>query len=180
MAVCSKHSYTNHIFIAVLKVGLEPTFCFSQMYRQNNDLLELLEPAIRGLGYELLGIDYVNRGRNSLLRIYIDNESGISLLDCEKVSEQVSGILDVNDPIRGSYNLEVSSPGFDRPLFTLEQFRRYIGHGVRLQLQKKIDDRRRISGVIRSVSDDSVEILADGNSYQIDAKNIYKARLTED
>ena len=93
LAVCNKHSYTNHIFIAVLKVGLEPTFCFSQMYRQNNELLELLEPVVRGLGYELLGIDYVDRGRNSLLRIYIDNESGISLLDCEKVSVQVSGIL---------------------------------------------------------------------------------------
>ena len=179
LAVCNKHSYTNHIFIAVLKVGLEPTFCFSQMYRQNNELLELLEPVVRGLGYELLGIDYVDRGRNSLLRIYIDNESGISLLDCEKVSVQVSGILDVNDPIRGSYNLEVSSPGFDRPLFTLEQFRRYIGHGVRLQLQEKIDGRRRISGVIRSVTDDSVEIIANGDSYQIDEKNIYKARLTE-
>ena len=74
-----------------------------------------------------------------------------------------------------SYNLEVSSPGFDRPLFTLEQFRRYIGHGVRLQLQEKIDGRRRISGVIRSVTDDSVEIIANGDSYQIDEKNIYKA-----
>ena len=180
MAVCSKHSYTNRIFNVVLKVGLEPTFCFSQMYRQNIELLELLEPVVRSMGYELLGIDYISGGRNSLLRIYIDSEKGISLQDCEKVSKQVTGILDVNDPIRGSYNLEVSSPGFDRPLFTLEQFRRYIGHGARLHLHQKIAGHRRITGVISSVTNDGVEIMVDGTHYQINADNIDKARLIAD
>ena len=177
MAVCCKHSYTNQYINVVLKVGLEPTFCFSRMYRQNNELLELLEPVVHGMGYELLGIDYICRGRNSLLRIYIDSETGITLQDCERVSNQVAGILDVNDPVKGSYTLEVSSPGFDRPLFTLDQFRRYIGHDARLHLHHKIAGRRRITGVISSVTNDGVGIMADGTHYQIDADNIDKARL---
>ena len=180
MAVCGKRSYTNCVFIAVLKVGLEPTFCFSQMFRQNIELLDLLEPVVHGLGYELLGIDFINRGRSSLLRIYIDSATGITLKDCEQVSEQVAGVLDVNDPIRGSYNLEVSSPGFDRPLFTLEQFRRYIGHDACLQLHNKIAGRRRLTGVISSVDENCVEMNVDGTNYRIDAGNINRARLIAD
>jgi ribosome maturation factor RimP len=150
------------------------------MYRQNIDLLKLLEPVVRGLGYELLGIERHNSGRDSLLRIYIDSTAGISLLDCERVSRQVTGILDVNDPIKGPYHLEVSSPGFDRPLFTLEQFKRYIGHNARLCLHNKIAGRRRISGVISSVNDDSVDIMMDETNYRITADNIDKARLVVD
>lgn len=150
------------------------------MYRQNNEMLEMLEPVVRGMGYELLGIDYISRGRNSLLRIYIDSETGITLQDCERVSKQVTGILDVKDPIRGSYNLEVSSPGFDRPLFTLEQFRRYVGHGACLHLHHKIAGHRKMTGVISAVTDDGVEIMVDGTHYQIGADNIDKARLVAD
>lgn len=147
------------------------------MYRQNRQLVELLTPVIRGLGYELLGIEQLHQGHESLLRIYIDSETGISLEDCERVSRQVEGVLDVHDPVKGAYILEVSSPGFDRPLFTLEHFRRYIGYPVRMQLHEKTDGRRKLTGTITTVGDDCIGIKAEGIEYMIRADNIEKARL---
>lgn len=147
------------------------------MYRQNTVLIELLEPVVHALGYELLGIEQLSRGRDTLLRLYIDNETGIGLSDCARVSDQVAGVLDVNDPIKGSYHLEVSSPGFDRPLFTLAHFRRFTGHMVRLNLHDKIAGRRKITGEITSVSENSVEINMGGDIYQVTEENIDKARL---
>jgi ribosome maturation factor RimP len=147
------------------------------MYRQNITLVELLAPAIQAMGYEMLGIEHSPRGQGSLLRIYIDSEAGISLDDCKRVSEQVTGVLDVNDPIRGSYNLEVSSPGFDRPLFTLEQFQRFMGHQVCLHLREKIAGRRKISGEIKAVNDEGIEVNDAGIDYKIPETVIDKARL---
>lgn len=147
------------------------------MYRQNTVLIELLGPVVSAMGYELLGIEQLARGRSTLLRLYIDSEAGIMLDDCARVSDQVAGVLDVNDPIKGSYNLEVSSPGFDRPLFTLDHFRRFIGQEVRLNLHDKIAGRRKMSGEITAVSDDGVEIKMEGEVYQVAAENIDKARL---
>jgi len=96
------------------------------------------------------------------------------------VSDQVAGVLDVNDPIKGSYNLEVSSPGFDRPLFTLDHLRRFTGHIVRLNLHDKFAGHRKITGEITAVSESGVEINMDGTVYQVSAENIDKARLVPD
>lgn len=161
-------------------MGLGPIFCFKQMYRQNTDLLEMIEPVVNALGYDLLGIEQLGRGRKTLLRLYIDNINGISLDDCERVSVQVTGILDINDPIRGAYDLEISSPGFDRPLFTLEHFRRFIGHTAQIQLHQKMAGRRKFVGEITAVNTDNVEITMDGLVYQVDADNIERARLVPD
>ena len=147
------------------------------MYRQNTVLVELLEPVVSALGYELLGIEQLARGRETLLRLYIDSAAGINLDDCARVSEQVAGILDVNDPIKGSYSLEISSPGFDRLLFTLEHFQRYVGQVVRLQLHQKIAGKRKIIGEIIRVNEDSVEISMDGSEFKVESENIEKARL---
>ena len=147
------------------------------MYRQNTVLVALLAPVVHALGYEMLGIEHATKGADSLLRIYIDSEAGIRLEDCARVSEQITGILDVNDPIHGSYRLEISSPGFDRPLFTLEHFRRFIGHVVRLNLRDKIAGHRKIIGEVTGVSETGVEINMEGTVYQITADNIDKARL---
>ena len=160
-----------------MKVGLVPIFCFRRMYRQNRHLVELLDPVIRALGYEMLGIEHLTRGHLSLLRIYIDSDSGIGLDDCQRVSHQVSGVLDVHDPIKGSYNLEVSSPGFDRPLFTLEHFRRFIGQTVRIQLHEMTEGRRKLAGRITAVHGDSVAVNVEGTECLVQADNIDKARL---
>ena len=91
------------------------------MYRR--DLHELLEPAAKAVGYELLGCEFISQRKHSILRIYIDGPDGIGVDDCELASKQMSALLDVEDPIKGEYHLEVSSPGLERPLFTALQYR---------------------------------------------------------
>jgi ribosome maturation factor RimP len=147
------------------------------MYRQNMTLVKLLDPVVQAMGYEMLGIEHIPNGQGSTLRIYIDNEQGIKLEDCSRVSQQIAGVLDVNDPIQGTYDLEVSSPGFDRPLFTVEHFRRYIGAEVKLNLREKIAGRRKLVGEIIAVSDESVEVIDMGINYKISVDVIDKARL---
>ena len=118
-------------------------FCFdgfgdysTGMARQASvSLRKLIEPAIAALGYELVGTEYLPQGKHSLLRVYIDCPDGIKVEDCERVSHQVSGLLDVEDSIQGQYTLEVSSPGLDRPLFTIEHFDRFVGQQIKVRLK---------------------------------------------
>ena len=177
----SENRYTYQCFttFSCMRVGLAPTFCFRLMYKQNLDLVNLFNPVITAMGYELWGVEYIPKGKGSLLRIYIDNESGITLDDCARVSDQVAGVLDVNDPIRGRYDLEVSSPGMDRPLFTLEQFERYRGSEVRLRLRTKLDGRRNFNGRIDEVRDGMVRIIDEGNIYSIPGEDIDKANIKQ-
>lgn len=147
------------------------------MYRQNEVLVKMLQPVIQALGYEMLGIEQFSQGRESVLRIYIDHETGIGLEDCERVSHQITGVLDVNDPIKGAYHLEVSSPGLDRPLFTLEQFGRYVGERVKVHLREKLDGRRNFRGVLTAIDETRIHIDVDGKDYAIEADLIEKAHL---
>ena len=87
-------------------------------------LRDSLASIVEALGYEFVGSEIVGQGKHAVLRIYIDSENGITIDDCSKVSYQVSAMLDVEDPIRGEYDLEVSSPGIDRPLFELSHFKK--------------------------------------------------------
>jgi len=114
-----------------------------------------------------------------LLRIYIDNVAGITLDDCVRVSKQLAGVLDVNDPIRSRYELEVSSPGLDRPLFTLEQFTRFLGYPVKLRLASKLEGRKHLTGVIEAVSNEEIQIIEDGQSFKIPAGSIEKANIKQ-
>ncbi len=150
------------------------------MRPQVANLQELLEPAVTALGYELLGIEHLPQGRHSLLRLYIDSEEGIQVADCERVSHQVSGILEVEDPISGNYTLEVSSPGLDRPLFTLQQAQRYIGYQVKLRLHMALDKRRKFSGKLMAVDDDKLVIQLDEETFDIPWNSVAKANLVSD
>jgi ribosome maturation factor RimP len=147
------------------------------MYKQNRKIVELVEPVVSSMGYELWGLEYLSQGRYSLLRIYIDKPDGITLTDCEQVSRQVTGVLDVEDPIQGAYNLEVSSPGLDRPLFTLPQFARYTDSDVKVNLGMKLDGRRKFTGRIIGVQDNQVLLEVDGKEYKVPADAIDNARL---
>ena len=131
------------------------------------------------MGYELLGIEYVASGKHSLLRLYIDCEKGIRVNDCETVSRQVSSIMDVEDPISGQYNLEVSSPGIERPLFVVEHYQRFLGHDVRLRTYRLIDGKRNFTGCIGSVSEitNTIELITDLGSVTLDIGLIEKANL---
>jgi ribosome maturation factor RimP len=137
----------------------------------------LIEPVISALGYELVGIEYLSQGRRSLLRIYIDHVDGINVHDCERVSHQVSGVLDVEDVIRGQYTLEVSSPGLDRPLFTKEQFERFIGSEVNIRLSIALDGRKKFKGVLRGIDDSNVLLFADEQEFSLPFNAIEKANL---
>ncbi|CAD6878625.1 Bacterial ribosome SSU maturation protein RimP [Methylomonas albis] len=143
-------------------------------------LVDLIEPIVEGLGYECVGIEYSPHPTHGMLRIYIDSENGILLEDCTKVSHQLSGALDVEDPIQGEYHLEVSSPGADRPFFKLSQFQRFLGSTVLVSLFKPIDKRRKITGQIKAVEGETV-LLQDGELLlSIPFQAMSKARLVPD
>jgi ribosome maturation factor RimP len=143
------------------------------------DLLDLLEPEIEAMGYELVALD-VRTGGKGLLRLYIDRPDGVNLEDCERVSHQVSGLLDVEDPIPGEYTLEVSSPGLDRPLRKAEHFKRFEGHEARVRLKLPRDGRRRFKGVIKDAGQDGFVLESDEGSVRIALDEIDLARLVPD
>ena len=124
-------------------------------------LQALLAPVVEALGYQCWGIEFISQGRHSLLRVYIDHANGILVDDCEKVSRQLSGVLDVEDPISGEYTLEVSSPGMDRPLFTVEQYAAHVGAQVKVKLRSPYEGRRNFQGVLRGVEGQDVVVQVD-------------------
>lgn len=140
-------------------------------------LSALIEPIIEGLGYECVGIEYHPHIKHGVLRIYIDKVGGILLDDCSKVSHQISGILDVEDPIPGNYQLEISSPGTDRPFFKLNQFEAFIGSTVKIHLFSAINNRKKLTGVIQKVVQDTVFLLVDNEIVEIPFQAMSKARL---
>lgn len=139
---------------------------------------DLIAPTVEALGLDLWGVEHVSQGKYSLLRIYIENEEeGVSIDDCEKVSRQLSALFDVEDPIAGEYTLEVSSPGLDRPLFTIEQFQRYNGEMVSIRTRGPIDGRRKFKGTITEVVDQEIVLEVDGERHRIPHADIDKAVL---
>jgi ribosome maturation factor RimP len=140
----------------------------------------LLQPLVEELGYEFVGLDHQSNPKNTVLVIYIDQPGGIAVEDCERVSREVAALLDVEDPIPGHYNLEVSSPGLDRPLFTLEQFERFRGEQVRLSLYAPQDGRRKFKGQILGAENGKIRLDQDGAEVELELGNIAKARLVPD
>lgn len=147
------------------------------MRQAAEQLYGLLTPAVTALGYELVGVEHIRQGKHSVLRVYIDSDAGVTVDDCARVSHQISGVLDVEDPVRGEYSLEVSSPGLDRPLFSLAHFERFRGHRVRLVLGTPRDGRRRITGRLEGIRDQQVVVEMDGERLLFTLAEIDKARL---
>ncbi len=150
------------------------------MKQASEHLVDLIEPIVEGLGYECVGIEYNSHPRHGLLRIYIDTAEGVLLEDCTKVSHQISGMLDVEDPISDNYELEVSSPGAERPFFKLRQFEQFIGDTVTVNLFKPINKQRKITGSIESVEGDIVLLLQADQLIEIPFQAMSKARLVPD
>ena len=141
------------------------------------NLKQLLGSVIESMGYELVGVEFHPGRSNALLRIYIDKESGINLDDCERVSHQVSGVLDVEDPIPYHYTLEVSSPGLDRPLFEARHFADFAGRKVRMQLAVAIEGKRKFVGLLKGIENEKVIIEVDDSELFVPLDLIDKARL---
>ena len=153
------------------------------------ELTNIIAPAVAACDVALWGIEFAPQGRRSLLRIYIEalpedqaQDKQVTIEDCAAVNHQVSGILEVHDPIAGEYILEVSSPGFDRAFFSDEQMRDYVGQTVSLRLIQAIGEgdkkRRKATGTLDSIDDTSLKLTAtDGEQFEIAWSNIDKANL---
>lgn len=140
-------------------------------------LLQVLEPVVEDLGFELWHLELEGAGGNRLLRLYIDAPEGVQLEDCERVSHEVSATLDVADPLPGAYRLEVSSPGLDRPLVKPEHFRRFLGERAKVTLYAPIEGRRRFIGVLHGLDDEAVRLECGGEVVTLPYATIAKARL---
>ena len=150
------------------------------MTNKVEQLRAILAPAIEALpqGVFLWGVEYVPGSRQSLLRIFIDAEGRpVNLDDCASVSREVSALLDVEDPIDGHYNLEVSSPGLDRPLFESAHYQRFVGEVAKVALVLPQAGRRRVQGRIVSVEGDEVVIADEQGEVKVEVGNVQKARL---
>lgn len=145
------------------------------------NLRDLLEPAVTALGCELVGIEYHPSGKHSLLRVYIDRPEGVTVDDCSAVSYQVSGLLDVEDPIPGHYTLEVSSPGLDRPLFQARDFERFAGQQVKIRTRFPVAGQRNFRGLLQGMQGQQVVIdEQDGRRVELPLDQIEQARLVPD
>ena len=143
----------------------------------STELRELLQPTIERLGYEISDLEANLTGKSGVLRVFIDRPEGIGLEDCEKVSQAISALLDVEDPSPGQYRLEVSSPGLDRKLTKIAHFQRFTGETVKVQMRFPIEGRKRFRGTLVSTNDDSIVVEVDGESHSLPMATIDTARL---
>ena len=143
----------------------------------NVALVNLIEPTVEQLGYELSDLELKLGGRDGLVRVFIDKPDGVDLSDCELVSRQLGAVLDVEDKESGHYTLEVSSPGLDRKLTKPEHYQRFMGEMVRVKLRFPVDGRRNFLGALRAADDEKIEVEVDGESHKLQIAMIESARL---
>ena len=144
------------------------------------ELNKLLEPTIERLGFELTDLEVRIGGKGGLVRITIDKPEGIELTDCETVSNAVSALLDVEDPLQSEYNLEISSPGLDRKLTKVEHFQRFEGEILKVTMRFPIAGRRRFRGKLLSSNDENIVVEVDGESHSLPLATLDTARLVPD
>lgn len=152
----------------------------------NQEIHKIVKEIADDLGFEVVDISFVGkgRGRRGLLRVFIDKEGGITIGDCETFSRRLEAMLDVEDLIKSSYVLEVSSPGLDRPIKNFNDFYRYIGKLVRIVTKDKIDNQTFFIGRVVDVSEEWVRILLEDRKppkhLYIPLETISKANLEID
>ena len=147
------------------------------MRRDQTHLWELFEPVVNGMGFELIEIEHFPNPKHGVLRLYIDKEGGVNIDDCSDVSRQISALIDVEDPIRGQFNLEISSPGMDRPLRRLKDFQRFIGSQVKLKTAMPLDGQRNFKGRLLEASEEVLVIETDTEEISLPMNAIEKARI---
>jgi ribosome maturation factor RimP len=160
-------------------MGYMPFFCFwsvnlSQLERKLTDML--IAP-VEALGFELVGVEFVRAGKHSILRVFIDHEDGIDVDDCADASHQISAVLDVEEIITVEYNLEVSSPGMDRPLFNSAHYALVVGETITVKLSIPQDGRRNFKGLLLKCENDTILIRVDNDEFSLAIANIEKGNL---
>jgi len=152
------------------------------MRRDQTHLWELFEPVVNGMGFDLIEIEHFPNPKHGVLRLFIDKPAGsevegVVIEDCSAVSRQISALIDVEDPIRGQFNLEVSSPGLDRPLRRLQDFQRFTGSLVKLKTVMPLEGQRNFKGRLLEASEDVVVIETDAEEVSLPMNAIEKARI---
>lgn len=147
------------------------------MKLDSDGLAALFEPVVEGLGFSLWGVEYRQSQHHALVKIFIDHEEGITVDNCSDVSHQISGILDVEDPITVAYTLEVSSPGVERPLMKQEHFKMYVGQEIKVRLSWAVNDRKNFLGKLTAVSDEEITMNVDGELYELPLNAVKRANL---
>jgi len=147
------------------------------MQRASAPVVNVIEPVVTGLGYELVGAEFGQAENGTTLRVYIDKPAGIVMEDCAAVSRQLNAVLDVEDTIKSAYLLEVSSPGVDRPLFTDEHFSAQIGEEVRVRMTEGVDGRRNFKGELIAVKDGLATVEVDGLDYDLPINDVEQAHV---
>ncbi|MFT6330160.1 MAG: ribosome maturation factor RimP [Bermanella sp.] len=160
-------------------MGYMPFFCFwsvnlSQLERK---LTEMLIAPVEALGFELVGVEFVRAGKHSILRVFIDHEDGIDVDNCADASHQISAVLDVEDIITAEYNLEVSSPGMDRPLFNSAHYALVVGETITVKLSIPQNGRRNFKGLLLKCENDTILIKVDNDEFSLAIANIEKGNL---
>lgn len=140
-------------------------------------LNEIVQPVVESMGHEFVGIRYLPQGKYAVLRIYIDHKDGVKVENCSAISHQISGILDVEDPISGQYSLEVSSPGMDRPLFSVAHYQQFIGSEVQIRFSGLVEGRRKLKATIKSVEDEKITVVSEGETLVLDFGQIDSAQI---
>jgi ribosome maturation factor RimP len=162
-------------------MGRRPIFCFCALRKDErmlrDTLTAMLRPVVESLGYVLWELECAPGKGNGYVRLFIDAEAGITVDDCERVSRAVSELLDAEDPVPWQYTLEVSSPGFDRPLRTPEHFAPYVGETVFVELAQPLDGRRRFLGPLTAAGAGTIEVEVDGRRLVLPIDGIRKAHL---
>jgi ribosome maturation factor RimP len=157
--------------------GLRAHFFIVEVTMNVAQLTQVIAPAVAAAGYELVGCEYISQGRYSVLRIYIDKESGITVEDCAVASRHISAVLDVEEVVSGNYHLEVSSPGIERPLFTLEQYQKVLGETVQVRLRSPIKGRRNFKGRLEQATKDTITLAFDEQVFELPFETVDKARV---
>ena len=147
---------------------------------QSETIHQLCKPVVEGLGFTLWGVEYMPQGKHSVLRIFIDHADGITVDDCAEVSAQIAAVLDVEDPIKVAYTLEVSSPGMARPLFELAHYEQFKGSVAHIKLRRPYQGQRRLRGIIQGTEHDEVVLLVEDEEWLLPVEQIEKANILPD
>lgn len=144
-------------------------------------IVPIVEPVIVGMGYDFWGMECQISSNTAQVRIFIDRNEGISLDDCSRVSQQLSAVLDVEDPVEVPYTLEISSPGINRKLFTVAQMKNAVGDKVKVKTTWPINERRNIRGMLKAANDEQVTVVTqEGEEFLVPIEAIKNAKLDLD
>ncbi len=144
-------------------------------------IVPIVEPVIVGMGYNFWGLECQASENTAQVRIFIDHSEGITLDDCSRVSQQLSAVLDVEDPVQVPYTLEISSPGINRKLFSAEQMKAAVGSKVKVKTTWPINERRNIRGVLKDANDEQLTIVTqEGEEFLVPIEAIKNVKLDLD